>query len=748
MSRTTTNYNHAYLAIAKNPLIYQDSLADSSSVILRETARTLEVTRAGLWLMSDDRSQMTCLSLYDSRTDEFESGAVIDQAQFPAYFDALFNSRVVDAVDTFIDPRTSALTDPYLRILDVQSLLDATIRSAGDGGLQGVICAEMVGEKRQWTPDEKMFVASIADLLAQRLIASELAWSAQAYQSIYETTSEGIMVFDDGVFREVNSAACEMFGAEASEMIGRSPVDFSPEFQPDGRPSGPTAMAFMERCREGSVVRFDWVHRRVDGTDFDAEITLNRATIAGEASMFAFIRDISAEKANERKMRAAKRELEFRATHDSLTGLLNRDQLHMHVQSLIDEKKTSTGQSTREVALLLLDLNRFKEINDTLGHSTGDKVLVAVARSLDPYVSAIGGTLFRLGGDEFVAVFDSDRCRIPFADLVTAIRGHLQTTIDVDGVSFEMSASIGVSRFPDDGSDSHELLRCADVAMYHGKKHDGASLWYHVENDVNDRRRLAMVGELRRAIETDELVLHFQPRVNIQSGATTGCEALVRWQHPTLGLVPPCEFLPLAEMSDLIHPLTAWVIDNAIDQIQRLLKMGLWVPVAVNVSARNLPDSHLFDLIESKLAKYQLAPELLEIEITESALINNPQRSLQNLQRLEKLGVSIAIDDFGTGYSSLSMLKELPLDKLKIDRSFVNDMLNSAQDRVLVSSTVSLAHNFSASVVAEGVEDQATLDALEALHCEEAQGFYIARPMPADAFEAWLSEASELPKAA
>ena len=356
MSRTTTNYNHAYLAIAKNPLIYQDSLADSSSVILRETARTLEVTRAGLWLMSDDRSQMTCLSLYDSRTDEFESGAVIDQAQFPAYFDALFNSRVVDAVDTFIDPRTSALTDPYLRILDVQSLLDATIRSAGDGGLQGVICAEMVGEKRQWTPDEKMFVASIADLLAQRLIASELAWSAQAYQSIYETTSEGIMVFDDGVFREVNSAACEMFGAEASEMIGRSPVDFSPEFQPDGRPSGPTAMAFMERCREGSVVRFDWVHRRVDGTDFDAEITLNRATIAGEASMFAFIRDISAEKANERKMRAAKRELEFRATHDSLTGLLNRDQLHMHVQSLIDEKKTSTGQSTREVALLLLDL--------------------------------------------------------------------------------------------------------------------------------------------------------------------------------------------------------------------------------------------------------------------------------------------------------------------------------------------------------------------------------------------------------
>jgi len=276
--------------------------------------------------------------------------------------------------------------------------------------------------------------------------------------------------------------------------------------------------------------------------------------------------------------------------------------------------------------------------------------------------------------------------------------------------------------------------------MYHGKKHDGASPWFASEHDLRDTGRLNMLGELRRAIRNDELVLHYQPRINIKTGEVTGCEALVRWEHPELGLLPPAAFVPMAETSELIHPLTACVVDQAFDQIQHMLMLGNPVQVAVNLSARNLPDNKLFDQIEKRLAEQGIAPELFEVEITESALISNPQRSLQNLHRLKELGVSIAIDDFGTGYSSMSMLKELPLDTLKIDRSFVNDMLNNKPDRVLVASTVSLAHNFSATVVAEGVEDQETLDALAALDCEQAQGYFIARPMPAEAFEMWLFE--------
>lgn len=733
-----SHFDTAYVDIAKSPLAYKGSVTDSASFILREAAHALEVTRASMWLLADDGTEMTCVSLYDSRTGEFENGTTLEQKQYPRYFEALLNGRVIDAVDTFTDERTNELTDSYLSILDVRSLLDAPIRNAQDGSLQGVICAEMVGATREWTTHQKVFAASIADLLAQRVIANKWAGSSEAYRAIYETTSEGIMVFEGTEFRDVNPAVCDMFGAEPGDLVGKSPIDFSPEFQPDGQRSAPKAMGYIERCLQGEVVRFDWVHTQLDGTEFDAEVTLNSATIAGQPTFFAFLRDITERKEAERVARAAREELEYRATHDPLTGLKNRSQLHTHVADLIQTAESEP----RQIALLLLDLNRFKEINDTLGHSTGDRVLVAVARRLEPFVDHLGGSLFRLGGDEFVAVFDSENCVVSFSELEPQIRRHVQSTIDVDDASFEMSASMGIALFPHDGADSDELLRCADVAMYHGKRHDGASPWYDADNDINDRARLSMISDLRRAIDGDELVLHYQPRVSIGTGKVTGCEALVRWHHNDRGLLPPAEFLPIAEMTDMIHPLTTWVVTSVFEHIRDMQSHGLCIPVAINISARNLPDSQLFDLIEAKLAELDINPELLEIEITESALINNPQRSIQNLRRLEDLGLTIAIDDFGTGYSSLSTLKELPLNKLKIDRSFVNDMVSSETDHVLVASTVSLAHNFSASAVAEGVENQETLDALAAIGCDEAQGYFIAHPMGADDFLDWMNASS------
>ena len=309
-----------------------------------------------------------------------------------------------------------------------------------------------------------------------------------------------------------------------------------------------------------------------------------------------------------------------------------------------------------------------------------------------------------------------------------------------DSISIEMSASIGIAVYPENGNSSQELLRCADVAMYHAKTNDGVSSWYDTKNDLNNKRRLAMMVELGSAIRDNKLVLHFQPRINIATGEITGCEALTRWNHESLGMIPPGDFLPLAEMSELIHPLSAWVLRESIQQIKRLLANGHNVPVAMNVSARNLTDSLLIDTLEEAIRVEKIDPIYLEIEITESALINHPVRALQNLERLDKLGVSIAIDDFGTGYSSLTYLKKMPLDTLKIDRSFVSEMLTSESDSVIVDSTIDLAHNFSFTVVAEGVEDQETLDALAAKNCDQAQGFFIAKPMPADEFEQWLAE--------
>ena len=730
------DYEAAYLATIKNPLVYQDDLEASARIILRDCVTGLAASRASLWLLSEGERNLKCLALYDQATGEYESGSVLSEAAFPKYFEALYSGRIIDAVDASTDPRTSELRESYLEVLDVQSLCDATIRNVKSGDLHGVLCVEIVGEQRNWSAEEKMFVTSMSDLLSQRLITSEWAESEKRYEALYESTTQAVMVFGDQYFADVNPAACDMFGAEAAELIGLTPADLSPEFQPDGSRSSDKSMGYVAECLNGGSPTFDWVHRRVDGTEFDAELTLNSVRLSGADTLFAHIRDVTAKKAAERAALVAQEEVEYRAAHDSLTGLLNREQLFVCVDELIE---ASEG-SDHEIALLLLDLNRFKEINDTLGHSTGDRVLVKVADVLKYRVYELGGLVFRLGGDEFVAVFDSNATTVEFDGLFGEIRECLASSIDVGGVSVELGASIGASVFPHDGDNGLELLRCADVAMYHGKNNHGSSPWYSRDNDLNDKSRLSLIAELRQAIRNDELVLHYQPRISLKTGELTGCEALVRWEHPERGLLPPGEFLALAEMTELIHPLTEWVVNSALDQLNRFASNGYRVPVAINLSARNLADTHLFDVVEDRVNEEEICPKCLEVEITESALINNPQRAIDNLNRLEKLGVSIAIDDFGTGYSSLSLLKELPLDTLKIDRSFVNDMLSSPMDHAIVSSTLSLAHNFSATVIAEGVEDQATLDALRDLNCDEAQGYFIARPMPIAAFEQWVAE--------
>jgi diguanylate cyclase (GGDEF)-like protein len=419
--------------------------------------------------------------------------------------------------------------------------------------------------------------------------------------------------------------------------------------------------------------------------------------------------------------------------------LRNREQLHQIVSRLIND---NAHRPTPDIALLLLDLNRFKEVNDALGHITGDKVLVELSIILAEKVRETGGSLFRLGGDEFVAVFDANTCTTPFDNLESLLHQSLKTTLQVDDMQVEMGASIGIALYPKDGKDSHELLRCADVAMYTAKNNNQASCWYDPRNDLNNKRRLAIRLELGSAIKENQLSLYYQPRICLRTGEIAGCEALLRWNHPKLGMVPPGEFLPLVELSESIHPLTDWVLHSTIARIEETAKQGNRIPVAMNISARNLTDSRLVNTIEQLVHQKCLEPELLEIEITENALIKHPQLAVENLERLNQLGISIAIDDFGTGYSSLSYLKKLPLDTLKIDRVFVSDMLTEESDSVIVDSTIELAHNFSLIVVAEGVEDKETLEALAAKGCDQAQGYFIAKPMPAKAFDDWLTDRS------
>ncbi len=722
------------MALIENNRVYGSDPEYSLGLVVRSCLQALTVSRVSIWTISSCKTQLVRIDGTHSDDTVFMNGTAIATDVCDNFLQALDVGRVVKVENITADERTQGLVGAYIQPNHTCAMLAAPVRH--NGVLSGVLCADIVGESRVWTQREQSYLASLAEVVSRLLLVNELNANTERYCALFENTSEGIIVFSGGKFVEVNPAICRIFGGSESELLGISPVDVSPEFQPDGQPSKQKALAYVSNCMKGTPQNFEWTHMRLDGTQFDADVTLNPVHLAGEDTLFALVRDITSKKNAERQARSAKAELEFRACHDSLTGLLNREQFHRHVNALINDEAMNNEPS--QIALYLFDLNHFKEVNDTLGHATGDKVLVNLACVLKEKIDIVGGQLFRLGGDEFVAVFDAKSCSVDFSELESILNRSMNTSIDLDDMSIEMGASIGIALYPGNGRDSHELLRCADVAMYHAKNHDGESSWYDARNDLNNKRRLAIMVEFGNAIRHQELVLHYQPRIDLETGRAVGCEALVRWHHPTHGLVPPGDFMPMVELSNLIHPLSEWVLCTAVAQIEELCRQGFYLPVAINVSARNLADFKFVNVLEKLIEERSLDPSLLEIELTESALINHPQRAIQNLNRLDQLGVSVAIDDFGQGYSSLSHLKQLPVDTLKIDRSFVIDMLSSESDAIIVDSIISLAHNFSLSVVAEGVENQKTLNALAVRHCDQAQGFHIARPMASEDFEAWL----------
>ncbi len=441
--------------------------------------------------------------------------------------------------------------------------------------------------------------------------------------------------------------------------------------------------------------------------------------------------------ANNDALAAANRQLEVQATHDSLTGLPNRTLL----QRRLEQATHLARKDDISAALLILDLDRFKEVNDTIGHQRGDQLLQQVGERLRQAVSA-AATVARLGGDEF-AVF------LPVADeagarqVVSAVGRALEEPFLVEGYPLHVEASVGVALSPAHGSEPLTLFQHADVAMYTAKLGHERFALYDASRDQYSPRRLALLGDLREAIAEGQLRLYYQPKADLQTGLVKSVEALVRWQHPTLGFIQPDQFIPLAEQTGLIVPLTHWVVATAIEQCRHWLDGGLELRVAVNLSMRNLRDTNLPDTIESLLAQYRVPPHLPCCEITESAVMGDAEHTLQVLNRLFELGVRISIDDYGTGYASLSYLKRLPADELKIDRAFVQYVTTDRSDQAIVGSTVNMAHNLGMCVVAEGVEDQATWDLLETLQCDIAQGYYLSRPIPAQDLERWLDEREE-----
>ena len=436
-------------------------------------------------------------------------------------------------------------------------------------------------------------------------------------------------------------------------------------------------------------------------------------------------------------------EKEHQANHDSLTDLPNRSSFEENLH----RRLTQPRMASHRAAVLLIDLDRFKEVNDTLGHHAGDALLRLIGPRIVELVRD-NGVVARFGGDEFAVLLNEVTNEAAALTMAVQIGKALEEPFRIDEFNLEVQASIGVAIYPDHGAATDTLIKRADIAMYVAKRLQSGVEAYDPDQDHHSTRRLALVSELRKAIIDGEIVLYYQPKLDLRTGRIDAVEALVRWIHPQLGIVPPAEFIPVAEHTGLIRPLTNHVLATAAHQASTWRANGIEVAVAINLSARNLHDGGIIHEVSENLSTHCLPPKYLRLEITESSIMADPVRARRILEQLHDMGLGLSIDDFGTGYSSLAYLQNLPVSEIKIDRSFVTNLVESPANQVIVRSTIDLARNLGLVSTAEGVETGPALQWLREAGCDQAQGYHIARPMTAEALTTWLSDHESGPKTA
>ena len=555
----------------------------------------------------------------------------------------------------------------------------------------------------------------------------------ELWAKVFEASSEGIIIMNDSRrIISVNRAFCRSTGYDFYEAIGKDLGFLVDDAQ--------------EPLWSGLQTNESWqgeVHvRKQSGDTYPAWLmvsAVHKSALSGEVVNYIGISiDITDRKVKEERIR-------FLAHHDVLTELPNRAMCHQRLAEALDQAR----QTGEKVGVLFLDLDRFKLINDTLGHHIGDGLLRTVARRLTQAVRA-DDTVCRLGGDEFVIVMRhvSGRDELDATVNQRLLPSIRQNTL-VEGNNLTVSCSVGVALYPDDSTDQEELMRQADAAMYEAKT-TGRDMarFFSPETDQRVLARQTMEGQLRQALANDEFSLHYQPRLTARTRCLQGAEALLRWNNAVLGQVPPSQFIQLAEETGLIKPIGLWVVREACTQWMRYQQDGLFegIELSVNLSVAQLSDPDLVGQLQLVMQQTGMPPELLELELTESHLMDNPLAAQEQVAALKALGLQIAIDDFGTGYSSLAYLKRFQIDKLKVDKSFVQSMLDDSADAAIVHAVIALGHTLGLTVVAEGVENLSTAQTLTALGCDELQGYCFSQPLSSSDFEAWVRTQDEVPK--
>ncbi|MCB1907500.1 MAG: EAL domain-containing protein [Rhodocyclaceae bacterium] len=611
-----------------------------------------------------------------------------------------------------------------------QTFLGATLRDSRGNGV-GTL---MVLAERDLTsqPELAQLISIFADRAAMELDRQQLEGDLRLAASVFENSAEGILITDAGERVISANAACEpITGYSPSELIGNRPSMLR---------SGQHADEFYRLMREDLARDGQWTgeiwNRRKNGEVYPQWMTIT-AVADGDGRIRNYIAsffDISARKEAEAR-------IHFLAHHDALTGLPNR----LLLQDRLNQALSAARRDTLNVAILFFDLDRFKLINDSLGHDFGDALLKEIAQRLSVVIRE-GETIARLGGDEFVVVLPAIRHSEQASLVAERILSTITAPMTLRSQAFQVTASVGISIYPDDGVDADTLLRNADTAMYHAKELGRNNFQFYTASlNAVVTERVQLENDMRRGLEQNEFIVQYQPQIDTRSGRIVGTEALVRWLHPTQGMISPSRFVPVAEDSGLIVPLGEFVMREA---CQRAAGWQHTLPhpvrVGVNISARQFSAGNLLETVESALAASGLRPDLLELEITESMLMEQPEDAARLLAELSGLGVQLAIDDFGTGYSSLAYLRRFAIDRLKVDQSFIQDLSHDANDAAIVRAVISLAHTLNLEVIAEGVETDEHLRRLHDWGCYSVQGYLFSQPLSAADFEAYCVDAQPL----
>jgi diguanylate cyclase (GGDEF)-like protein/PAS domain S-box-containing protein len=613
-----------------------------------------------------------------------------------------------------------AAFNDVLRDLETRGSWEGELhQTSRDGSVLTILCRCMVERDAAGKPVRRLIACTDAGALKRTLETSGLLReSEQRFRSLFEHHSDGVFAFSRlSRLTAANPALSRMTGYTQEELLS---MPLAPLIATEYLPS--LRGCFLEAIR-GKPQACDLVCVQKDGTRFDANVIMLPDIVDGNVvGVQGIVKDISHRRQSERR-------IEYLANHDALTGLANRNLLEERMKHAIEQAR----RIGYRIGVLFLDLNRFKIINDSLGHEVGDLLLCAIADRLKSAVRE-GDTVARMGGDEFVVLLENIDEFQQIAHVADNLLQVVRRPVELGDHLLTLSTSIGASVFPDDGQDAVALFKHADLAMYAAKASgDGLFRLYDAAMNAKAVERLHRENNLRQALKHGQFILHYQPRLDVASNAIVGVEALVRWNHPDKGLIFPSSFIPLAEEIGLIDTLGEWVLLTACRQARAWQDEQLPpIRMSVNLSAIQLGSARIHAIVRNALTEAALESRFLELEITESSLMQDIDACARTLEGIRQLGVSLSIDDFGTGYSSLAYLKRLPIDTLKIDKSFVGDISRDGDDAVIVSAAIAMAHSMDLTVVAEGVTSHEQMRFLEACHCDEIQGYLLCQPLPPD----------------